>query len=215
MARNVNGRYDQGDVYNRVKRAGVITTQSYLRFEKTLQGTFNSIAFDVLTNQGTASATERRLQLTDTFTITQLSVMLYNTATNDDAGKAKARLYTWDNPVAFVQATAGSLLNFYNGYLQLRVNTEVLVDSLDLMQFYRIHTTQTGSPTASVDEWPAINNGFKKIVPTITLNGAAKNDISIFFPQSINMAASTGFNYAVCYCRGFLNQNAAQLNPML
>lgn len=215
MAKNVNGRYDQGDVYNRVKRPGVITTQSYLRFEKTLQGTFNSIQFDVLTNQGTASATERRLQLTDTFTITQLSVLLYNAATDDNAGKAKSRLYTWDNANVFAQTTADSLLNFYNGYLQLRVNTEVLIDSLDLMQFYRVHTTQTGSPTASVDEWPAINNGFKKIVPTITLNGAAKNDISIFFPQSINMAASAGFNYAVCYCRGFLNQNAAQLNPGL
>ena len=213
--RNINGRYDQGDVYNRVKRPGVITTQSYLRFEKSLQGTFNSLTFDVLVNQGSASATERRLQLTDTFTIVDLSVMLYNAAEDTNTGKALARLYTWDNPAAFSQTVTNSLLNFYNGYLQLRVNTEVLVDSLDIMQFYRVHTTQTGSPSASIDEWPAINNGFKKIVPTITLNGAAKNDISLFFPQSINMAASDGFNYAVCYCRGFLNQNAAQLNPGL
>ena len=215
---NVNGRYDQGDVYNRVKRPGVITTQSYLRFEKSIQGTFNSISFDVLVNQGSTGTTERRLQLTDTFTITQLALFIYKAGTttavtNDD--KAKATLFSWPNPNVFTQTVADSLMNVYNGYLQLRVNTEVLIDSLDIMQFYRVHTTQNGAVTNAQDEWPMINNGFKKIVPTITLNGAAKNEINLFFPQSINLAGSAESNYIVCYCRGFLNQNAAQLNPGL
>jgi hypothetical protein len=218
MAYNVNGRYDQGDVYNRVKRAGVITTQSYLRFEKSIQGTFNSISFDVLTNQGAASTTERRLQLTDTFTITQLAIFIYQagtttTVTNQD--KAKALLYANPNPNVFVQSTADSLYNVYNGYMQLRVNTEVLIDSLDIMQFYRVHTTQNGAVTNATEEWNAINNGFKKIVPTITLNGAAKNEINLFFPESIDLTGDEKSNYIVCYCRGFLNQNAAQLNPGL
>lgn len=218
MAINVNGRYDQGDVYNRVKRPGVITTQSYLRFEKSIQGTFNSISFDVLVNQGSASTTERRLQLTDTFTITQLALFIYKagtttTVTNDD--KAKATLFSWPNPNVFTQTVADSLMNVYNGFLQLRVNTEVLIDSLDIMQFYRVHTTQNGAVTNAQDEWPMINNGFKKIVPTITLNGAAKNEINLFFPQSIDLTGSAESNYIVCYCRGFLNQNAAQLNPGL
>lgn len=218
MAYNVNGRYDQGDVYNRVKRAGVITTQSYLRFEKSIQGTFNSISFDVLTNQGAASTTERRLQLTDTFTITQLAIFIYQagtttTVTNQD--KAKALLYANPNPNVFVQSTADSLYNVYNGYMQLRVNTEVLIDSLDIMQFYRVHTTQNGAVANASEEWNAINNGFKKIVPTITLNGAAKNEINLFFPESIDLTGDEKSNYIVCYCRGFLNQNAAQLNPGL
>ena len=218
MAYNVNGRYDQGDVYNRVKQAGVITTQSYLRFEKSIQGTFNSISFDVLTNQGAASTTERRLQLTDTFTITQLAIFIYeagttSTVTNQD--KAKALLYANPNPNVFAQTVADSLYNVYNGYMQLRVNTEVLIDSLDIMQFYRVHTTQAGAVTNATEEWNAINNGFKKIVPTITLNGAAKNEINLFFPESINLSNSAKSNYVVCYCRGFLNQNAAQLNPGL
>jgi len=215
---NVNGRYDQGDVYNRVKRPGVITTQSYLRFEKSIQGTFNSISFDVLVNQGAAGTTERRLQLTDTFTITQLALFIYTagtstTITNGD--KAKATLFSWPNPNVFTQTVADSLMNVYNGFLQLRVNTEVLIDSLDIMQFYRVHTTQNGAVTNAQDEWPAINNGFKKIVPTITLNGAAKNEINLFFPESINLAGSASTNVVVCYARGFLNQNAAQLNPGL
>jgi hypothetical protein len=218
MAYNVNGRYDQGDVYNRVKRAGVITTQSYLRFEKSIQGTFNSISFDVLTNQGAASTTERRLQLTDTFTITQLAIFIYKagtttTVTNSD--KAKALLYANPNPNVFTQTVTDSLYNVYNGYMQLRVNTEVLIDSLDIMQFYRVHTTQNGAVANATEEWNAINNGFKKIVPTITLNGAAKNEINLFFPESINLGGSAESNYVVCYCRGFLNQNAAQLNPGL
>ena len=218
MAFNVNGRYDQGDVYNRVKRPGVITTQSYLRFEKSIQGTFNSISFDVLVNQGSAATTERRLQLTDTFTITQLAIFIYQagtttTVTNSD--KAKALLYANPNPNVFTQTVADSLMNLYNGFMQLRVNTEVLIDSLDIMQFYRVHTTQNGAVTNATEEWNAINNGFKKIVPTITLNGAAKNEINLFFPESINMGGTSASNYVVCYCRGFLNQNAAQLNPGL
>jgi len=218
MAYNVNGRYDQGDVYNRVKRAGVITTQSYLRFEKSIQGTFNSISFDVLTNQGAAATTERRLQLTDTFTITQLAIFIYQagtttTVTNQD--KAKALLYANPNPNVFTQTVTDSLYNVYNGYMQLRVNTEVLIDSLDIMQFYRVHTTQNGAVTNATEEWNAINNGFKKIVPTITLNGAAKNEINLFFPESIDLSGDDKSNYIVCYCRGFLNQNAAQLNPGL
>lgn len=220
MAYNVNGRYDQGDVYNRVKRAGVITTQSYLRFEKSIQGTFNSISFDVLVNQGSAGTTERRLQLTDTFTITQLAVFIYTCGkdgvtppTAND--RATALLYANPNPNKFVQTSGDSLMNVYNGYMQLRVNTEVLIDSLDLMQFYRVHTTQYGAVTNATEEWNAINNGFKKIVPTITLNGAAKNEINLFFPQSIDLSGSESSNYIVCYARGFLNQNAAQLNPGL
>ena len=215
---NVNGRYDQGDVYNRVKRPGVITTQSYLRFEKSIQGTFNSISFDVLVNQGSAATTERRLQLTDTFTITQLAIFIYNagtTTTVTNVDKAKSTLFSWPNPNVFTQTVADSLMNLYNGFLQLRVNTEVLIDSLDIMQFYRVHTTQNGAVTNAQDEWPMINNGFKKIVPTITLNGAAKNEINLFFPESINLAGSASSNYVVCYARGFLNQNAAQLNPGL
>ena len=218
MAMNVNGRYDQGDVYNRVKRPGVITTQSYLRFEKSIQGTFNSISFDVLVNQGSAATTERRLQLTDTFTITQLAIFIYNagtTTTVTNVDKAKSTLFSWPNPNVFTQTVADSLMNLYNGFLQLRVNTEVLIDSLDIMQFYRVHTTQNGAVTNAQDEWPMINNGFKKIVPTITLNGAAKNEINLFFPESINLAGSASSNYVVCYARGFLNQNAAQLNPGL
>lgn len=213
--RNVNGRYDQGDVYNRVKRPGVITTQSYLRFEKSIQGTFNSISFDVLVNQGSTNTTERRLQLTDTFTITDLSIQLYTAATASADDRAKARLYTYDNPNVFSQTVVDSLKNLYNGYMQLRVNTEVLIDSLDIMQFYRSQTTQFGAVANATDEWNAINNGFKKIVPTITLNGAAKNEINLFFPQSIDMSSDSTVNYVVCYCRGFLNQNAAQLNPGL
>jgi hypothetical protein len=218
MAMNVNGRYDQGDVYNRVKRPGVITTQSYLRFEKSIQGTFNSLSFDVLVNQGAAGTTERRLQLTDTFTITQLALFIYKAGTTTavtNGDKAKATLFSWPNPNVFTQTVADSLMNVYNGFLQLRVNTEVLIDSLDIMQFYRVHTTQNGAVANAQDEWPMINNGFKKIVPTITLNGAAKNEINLFFPESINLAGSAESNYVVCYCRGFLNQNAAQLNPGL
>ena len=218
MAYNVNGRYDQGDVYNRVKRAGVITTQSYLRFEKSIQGTFNSISFDVLVNQGSASTTERRLQLTDTFTITQLAIFIYQAGTTTavtNQDKAKSLLYANPNPNVFTQTVTDSLYNVYNGYMQLRVNTEVLIDSLDIMQFYRVHTTQNGAVTNATEEWNAINNGFKKIVPTITLNGAAKNEINLFFPESIDLTGSDKSNYIVCYARGFLNQNAAQLNPGL
>lgn len=226
MAKNVNGRYDIGDVYNRVKRPGVITTQSYLRFEKSIQGTINNVNFDVLVNQGSSNTTERRLQLTDTFTITDMAIFIYkagSTTSPSSTDRAKAALRSWPNPQVFTgTGEAANLMNVYNGYMQLRVNTEVLIDSLDIMEFYRVHTSQknvgssaTNNIPVQQDEWPAINTGFKKIVPTITLNGAAKNDISLFFPESIDLSGTSSANYIVCYCRGLLNQNAAQLNPGL
>lgn len=216
----VRGSYTQGDVYNATRRDGVITTQSYLRLEKSIQGTVNSINFDVLANQGSAGATERRLQLTDTFTITALAVMIYKAGTSTtatSAQRAAARLRTWPNPLIFTGASeADALETLYNGYLGVKVNSTVYVESLDLRSFYRVHTSQQlAGPVTTIpaDEWPQINNGFKKIVPTITLNGAAKNDISLTLPLATNLGGTASENFVVCYLRGFLNQNAAVLNP--
>lgn len=219
MRNSVKGAYSQGDVYNKIKRPDTITTQGYLRLEKSLQGTFNTIQFDVLTNQGTIGVTEQRLGLTDTFTITSLAVFLYKAGASTAATaaeKAAAKLRSWNNPLVFTGVgEAANLQAIYNGYLSIKVNSTVFVQSLDMMNFYRVGQAQQGVGPAVItqaDEWSDIQNGFKHIVPTITLNGAAKNDIIINLPTSTTTSGTTSENVAVLYARGFLSQNASKLN---
>jgi len=221
MSKVVRGAYTDGDIYRQVKERypNSINTQSYLRFEKSLNGTFNTIQFDILTNQGLTSPTERRLQITDAFTITDIGIFIMKagtTTTATDAQRSAAAWNMWANPLIYTGAgEAAALETFYNGNLSIKVNSTVYFEALDLRSnFYRVGTSQKGVGPAviiSSDEFPA-NAGLKRIVPTITLNGAAKNDLTINLPLSTNTIGTTSENFVVCFCRGFLSQNASKLN---
>ena len=119
---------------------GAIITQSYLRCEKQLAITAaNNISFDILANQGTAATVERRLQITDRFAVTAISVMLYNaTAVSSviaPADRSQAKLYSWNSPAKFTTANALTLESIYNGYLQAKVDGVTYIDSLDCRRF--------------------------------------------------------------------------------
>lgn len=212
-------------VFNQMKRdhPGAIITDSYIRCEASLQGSITQVRFNTLTNEGSMNVTERRLSITDKFCVTQLGVFLMKagtTATATQAQIAGGYLRTWENPQVFTGANeAVALHNLYNGYLQVRIDSTVYFDALDMHRFYRVPTSQKGfastlTPGAAQliqqDGWDILNYGFCPVDPTFTMSGRGKNDITINLPTSVDTSGTSSQNFAVLIARGFLMQNAAK-----
>lgn len=215
--RNVAAVSNSRAVYNSIRQPGVISTPSYLRVEKTL-GTQSNLSFSVLQNEGSANVTEKRLSISDTFTVTGIGIFLGFHAAADDI--SEMALHTYPNSAVFGSAKVDELQTYYNGFLSIRINQTVFVDSWDTQRHYAVGTAQEGvaiSANTTVNlfqksTWDGGNYGFASLTPTITLSGAAKNDIQLTFPASKDMTPASGTGYAVIIFRGFLNQNAAKFN---
>lgn len=143
-----------------------IATQGFLRLGANINMTLNSISFNVLANQGTIINTERRLSLTDMFTVTHWALYLVKAggvvsggglaATADDL--AIATNYTYPNPFVFSTAAQGlptfltnngatallpytreslNLSSIYNGNISVSIERQVIIDAYDTMRFLR------------------------------------------------------------------------------
>jgi hypothetical protein len=150
-----------------------IATQGFLRLGSSVQATLNTINFNVLQNQGTVRATERRLNVTDMFTVTHWAMYLVKAGgqaggggtTATDADIAVARNYTYPNPYTFATAAQGNptfiqnqaaaqllaqtvesnnLYSIYNGFISVTIDREVVIDSYDTMRFLRVPMQQLG-----------------------------------------------------------------------
>ena len=206
---------------------GVITTPGYLRLETLLQSgatatSLSSIAFNTLDTSGVKQPTERRLKLSDTFTVTGISFYLGGgTATPIGAPTATEQaselLHTFPNAqVTSIGANATVLEALYNGFLSLRVDTTTFLDSLPMRAFYRVGDVQqgtitaTGGNTGNKSGWYSSMYGRNELLPTIELNGQANIEWSITLPTTVaySQPAATFLN-AVIVLDGFLNQGAA------
>lgn len=150
-----------------------IATQGFLRLGANVQATLNTINFNVLQNQGTVRATERRLNVTDMFTVTHWAMYLVKAGGQaggggtaaTDADIAVARNYTYPNPYTFATAAQGNptflqnqvpaqllpqtlesnnLYSIYNGFISVTIDREVVIDSYDTMRFLRVPMQQMG-----------------------------------------------------------------------
>lgn len=209
---------------------GSIITQSYLRSEVSLGTTATSqFAFNILANQGTPASTERRLQITDRFAVTAVAVMLYNydstTLADVPKNRSQAKMYTWNSPAKFTAANSLTLESVYNGFLRMIIDGTTYIDSLDARRFYRVPVSQqgtivsTGTATASTfpnvqaDGYDGTHYPFAQLTPAIVLNGAGRNEITLNTPEATAVSPSaTSNNVLVLYMRGWLIQNASQLN---
>lgn len=203
-------------------RQGVITTPGFLRLESLCPLTaVSSINFSTLDTSGTKTSTERRLKLSDTFTITELSFYLGAgdaTANAPTATQyARQTLHTFPNNLvpAFV-GSADELEVLYNSFLTLRVDTTTFLDSVPLRQFYRVGTSQqgvlgaTGGVAVQRDEWNNTMYGRTELLPTLELNGQSNIEWSITLPDSTILSAVNGkFVNCVLFMTGFLNQGGA------
>lgn len=204
--------------------SGSITTPGYLRLETIMPNSaVSQFSFNTLDTSGTKTATERRLKLSDSFTITDISFYIgYGTATAfapTAAQYASQQLATFPNPrVAAIGANSGLMESIYNGYLSLRVDTTTFIDSIPMRQFFRVGTSQAGVAVSTTvttgvigaDEFPLSMYGKTELLPSIELNGQSNIEFTITLPNATNCAATTGnFTNCVLILQGFLNQGAA------
>ena len=211
-------------------RAGVITTPGYLRLETVAPSSAQSVfTFNTLDTSGVKTSTERRLKLSDTFTITDISFYLGTGSATSDvptaAQFATQKLNTWPNPqVTAIGATqAAELEAIYNGFLSLRIDTTTFLDSIPMRQFYRVGTSQQGVGSAATsnvaiqaNEWPLSMYGKNELLPTIELNGQSNIEFSINLPNATDCSgASTYFVNLVLILQGFLNQGGASNQKLM
>lgn len=212
-------------------RAGVISTPGYLRLETTAPNSaVSTFAFNTLDTSGTKTATERRLKLNDTFTVTEIAFYMGTGAATSYAPTAaqyaSQKLNTFPNPQVATY-TGGTIASdceaIYNGYLELRIDSTTFIDSIPMRSFYRVGTTQagvggggTGYVLAQANEWPLANYGHVPMLPSIELNGQANIQWSITLPNATNVGgAANTFNNMVLVLFGFLNQGAASVQQSL
>jgi hypothetical protein len=203
-------------------KPGIVATQGYLRLAVNLQATaLNAVTFSVLSNQGTTRATERRLDITDMFTITHWGLFILKAGTTTaatDAEIAASKLYTNPNAGVFTgTGESANLMNIYNGFLSVTVDRERIIDSYDAYRFYRAGVAQNtvlsavGGPY-NADEWQGPNYGMAEVSPEITLNGVGDNNITLQLPSSVNLSGTTSTNFVFMVARGIRWQNASKLN---
>jgi hypothetical protein len=208
-------------------RRGVITTPGYLRLETLLATSgaatsLNTIQFNTLDTSGTKQATERRLKLSDTFTITNVSFYIgagsaVAVGAPTAVEQARENLHTFPNiAVASIGAESPQIQALYNGFLSLRIDTTTFLDSIPMKQFYRVGDVQqgtitaTGGNVANKSSWLSSMYGSTPMLPTIELNGQSNIEWTISLPTSVpyTQPAAT-FTNAVLILEGFLNQGAA------
>jgi len=230
-----------------VIKGNEVATQGYLRLQYDLNQSLSSFTFNVLENQGTVTAGEKRLAITDMFTITHWGLFIGRVPTTSAATFTNItpaqfslmKLYTNNNPLVFTDGTAragattasqlttaggDNLDSLYNGFLQVTVDRERLVDGYDLRRFWRVDSAQEAQAQSSaatlakqqvfqLEGWQGPNYGMSEVDPEITLNGVGQNDITFTLPSSTSFAPTTAYaNFAVLIARGIRWQNASKLN---
>lgn len=218
--RNVfNGiKQDYAVKENQKGKAAPTITYSYLRSEVQL-ATTGSVAFPILTQDGTPTVNERRLNITDDFVVTSLGLFIYKVTT---AGTAlgNAILYTFPNSLIFSGSSeAANLQSIYNGFINVTVNRNEIIPALDCQQFYEVQTAQqsvltaaTGTGNAYLANGYTKEGGFAEVIPTFKLSGSAVNQVNLNLPASVNMSGTSSTNYIALVARGFLIQGGASFN---
>lgn len=212
-----------------VIKGNEVATQGYLRLHSNISTTISGFSFNVLENQGVTTPGEKRLAITDMFTITHWALFVGRCAagsagaTPSDAQFAQMSLFTNNNPNVFNNASGdGQLRSLYNGQLTVTVDRERLIDGYDLQRFYRVgwplqgtlqFSAATGAGIQNLEYWQGPNYGMSEVDPEITLNGVGQNDIQITLPAPTTFVPSGNFtNFAVLIARGIRWQNASKLN---
>ena len=205
--------------------AGVISSPSFLRMERTLDGTTSIIEFDCTNGNGATArrVTEKRLNIGDTFTVLGACMHLMSTAIQDEQTESlptdliEGRLYTYPNQTAFI-GSFNALEALYNGFHRLTIDSTVFIEGISTRDFYRVATAQQGYGVGGAgnvryqnDGWDYQQWGQKEILPSIEINGGAdvKPIIQIGTSADLSSGVATEQNNLVLWYFGFLNTGAA------
>jgi hypothetical protein len=183
-------------------------TQGTLRVAQTIVVGQTLYQFPVLVNETQLGIfnTEMRLNLQDSFVVSQLGVFVSAPASAVDAAY---RLQTYPNTQVFTGANAAALQALYNGSMKLTVNNNVLIPMWDLWRHYSTNEAQqtaalgAGSPG---DQVSGQEDSFYPVEPNIVLIGSKNNVIQVQLP--VGIAAIQANSRIEIVMRGVLAQNS-------
>lgn len=191
-------------------------SQHEIRLEVELNVNNNRFVFGVTPNQANSTNqifnTENRLNLQDSLIVSEYAVFVAQPSSRTDTAFT---LNTYGNTQVFAAADAAALdSTFYsNGYLQTKVNNDVIIPYRSLFNhWYKPQTQQTaaigaGSPK---DQLRGAEDGFVTQEPNLLLIGSKNYQPEIVLPAALASAAS--FLRAVLVYRGVLAQNSTVIN---
>lgn len=183
-------------------------TQSYLRLEAPMVAGKTSYNFLVQANQGNPFNTEKRLNLQDSFVISEVGIYV---AKPSSATDAKYPLLTFPDPTVFSSGTtAADLEALYNaGEMQILVDNVQYVPAWDVQKHKFIGQTQASmvaSPQTAHNQYDGSTNGMYPMEPNLILVGSKNNVVNITLPNGID-TVETNSRIIIIY-RGLLVQNS-------
>lgn len=185
-------------------------TQSFLRLEQQLVTNSARYAFPVLNTQQPLTNNEQRLNLQDSFIISEVGIFLIKKASATDTA---ALPQSYPDPLIFTTGAAQAL-KVYNGVKSIAVNNNILVPSWDVQRHYFAPQTQTkalpvtDSPT--VNQKDGSTDGFYPMEPNIILVGSKNNEIVVNLKESLTTVDA--FTYLQIVYRGILAQNSTNVS---
>lgn len=178
-------------------------TQSFLRLEADLVTGNTQYQFNVLVNQPGTKNTEQRLNLQDSFVISQVALMLGKPSGTTDAGFIPQ---TYPDAAEFTNADEYKKL--YNGAaLKFTVNNDILIPSWDTLRHYYVPQTQAqAGPPAFVNEVDFSEQPFYPMEPNIILVGSKNNVIQLNLAEGLTAVDAN--SRVILMLRGHLIQNS-------
>lgn len=209
-------------------KAGVISSPSFLRIERTLDQQTSLIEFDLTDGNGSTArrVTEKRLKVGDTFTVMAMVMHLSVSAIQDGETESLPqdlmlqKLYTFPNPAAFGAGVAANLEALYNAQFRMTIDSTVFIEGINTRDFYRVGTAQqgygvggAGNAQYSADSWNYQQFGQSQVIPTIEINGGADVKPQIILGTSVDLAntADDLQNNIVLDFIGYINTGAASV----
>ncbi len=190
-----------------------VVSYSHLRIENKIANNKSVYQFPILT-QGNESTTEVKLDKNDTFHATKMSLgIIERNTTNLDEGLKVVQTYPNNS---FFTASGGvfviaHLETLYNGFIDIKKGTTVIVEKLDTRNFRYVSDTQQSSATTKSSHQR--DSGFLDLIPNVSLPGKQQVAITGSFPVAAtckwehDVAATE--NRMVMIIRGFLVKGAS------
>jgi hypothetical protein len=187
-------------------------TQGSLRVSQAMVVGQTLYQFPILVNETQLGIfnTEQRLNLQDSFVVSQMGIFVSNPASSLDAAY---RLMSYPNPVAFGAGPAAALQALYNGTIKLTVDNNVLIPIWDVdRHLYQPETQQTaalgaGSPN---DEISGQHSSFYPVEPNVVFIGSKNNVLQLQLP--VGLTSILANSRIEILFRGVLAQNTTSVN---
>lgn len=193
-------------------------TQSDLRCEVPMALNKSVYNIPILVNsnatQGTY-VTEKRLNLTDVFLVTDIMIRVGVAASDGDAA---FETFAYGNTTIFSTAGAAAAINgvYHNGFINVLLGNDQVIPNMDLLRFYKVPYAQqqanmyySASAISQKDATDGATDGQWPIQPNIVLTG--NGNIQFQLNTIVGQAAiQTGSRWIV-KMRGVLAQNASKI----